>query len=190
MGTNRGVIKIMHPKANQHVRPCFAAYGEVKKAAAGFITGAIYLDGKKIAEGYTQKSGHHWVVFFQDVAFTPHGKVYKLTITGSAPGVSADRDFVVGGSYSPVVDYPTAESQLCSTFTSYGTTTSPVPMTAVMSSPSQGNFNGTVLQGPPDTKNWIIQFTDLPDATDYDLNVTDGTGTQPVNKLTVDSDNC
>jgi hypothetical protein len=182
-----GTITICHPKDGETIhKPYFPAYGKTE-GDVGHLKGVLKDNqGKIAATGNPLKDGRHWVIAFEGV---PPGE-YTLEVSGvgAKPATSRFRvdpilivekaEKKAGKPRVPellTTGDPPPNSTVGPSFVASGNSDQPYAVSGQMINGS-GTYNGTTLQGPPDSSTWYVQFTGVPAGTGYTLTVSDTEG--------------
>jgi hypothetical protein len=171
-----GKIIIQHPKEGETIKfASFSVSGITKDGPVGFIKGVLNGQDVKYNGNTLSTPPPSWVVFFENVA---QGD-YELVVSGTEAGVEpARRRVKVRPTHKIGIVSPQRGDRLCLNFTAFGTSDLAFEVSGQVSSPTVGTFQGTTLQGPPATPNWVIQFVGVAEtqASDYTLYVSDASG--------------
>jgi hypothetical protein len=176
--------KIQHPKSNSKVHQNFVAFGtaeRMKKGDIGATKGEIFdKDDNLLFTGTTIHERPNWVVLFEctDGVIGLHRKV-KITHWDGTPQTQTEIEVTADAGVQ--ITYPANNDNICTTFTSYGTTTNiPSQVSGTMTRSDAGaTVDGTTIQQPtPGRGTWVIQFNSVPEsgANTYALDVSDTQG--------------
>ncbi len=128
-----------------------------------------------------------WTIVFEGVKIVGQGKDYKLTVANAED--SGDKAEVPLDVVAPdrviMIQSPQSGATISSSgFAPHGTTDTLLPLSAVVTVPGASSVNGTLVQGPPNTMNWVFQFSQLPTGTGS-LTVYSSSSSQTVTGLTI-----
>jgi hypothetical protein len=171
--TDSGLVKIHYPQAGKLAPPGgLASYGNAAPGVGAVV--AVLIGSSRVYVADTLREPPRWVVFFEGVA----AGTYQLLITDYWEGtILATLDNVKVG-MKPLVGiiYPPAPADVCAdNFVTYGHTDEDSPVQATITIGGD-TYTSDQLQGPPDTPDWVIQFTNLPVGADATLTVTNTNG--------------